>query len=111
MHNNIIKKDFSGDKIIYNVAPEYNRQLTVELQEDLIEALKSLEVSSVSLRFEHSADTTDFADTVCQFLKNSGYNVFANGYVMSNISRNEFSIKKHNSDPSFASIKIGSLSN
>jgi hypothetical protein len=110
MHN-IIQKDFSGDKIIYNVSPDYTRQLTDELQEEIISALKSLDVSSVSVRFEHSVDTTDFVDLVCQFLKNNGYKVYANGFTMSNISKNEFSIKRHNSDPTFASIKIGSLNN
>ena len=111
MVNTIIKKDFSGDKVIYNVSKEHIRQLTSELQEEIIAALKSLEVSSVSVRFEHSIDTTEFVDSVCQFLKTNGYQVYANGIVMSNITRDEFSIKRHNSDPSFASIKIGSLSN
>ena len=111
MANTIIKKDFSGDKVIYNVSPEYIRLLTDELQEEIISALKSLDVTSVSVRFEHSADTTEYVDSVCHFLKANGYQVYANGITMSNISKNEFSIKRHNSDPKFASIKIGALEN
>ena len=105
----IIQKNIFGNNIVYSVSPDFTRQLTQELQDEIISTLRSLNVSSVSIRFEHSSETAQFAGIVSQFLQDSGFGVFTNGVMMSEIQRNEFSIQKHPSDPNFAILKIGTL--
>ncbi len=105
----IIQKNIFGDNVVYSVSPDFTRQLTTELKNEMISTLKSLNVSSVSIRFEHSSETVQFAGIVSQFLQGNGFEVFANGVMMSEILRNEFSIQKHPSDPNFAILKIGTL--
>ena len=105
----IIQKNIFGDNIVYTVSPDFTRQLTPELKNEIISTLKSLNVSSVSIRFEHSSETAQFAGIVSQFLQDNGFGVFANGVMMSEIQRNEFSIQKHPSDSNFAILKIGTL--
>jgi len=105
----IIQKNIFGDNVVYSVSPDFTRRLTPELKNEIISALKSLNVSSVSIRFEHSSETAQFAEIVSQFLQENGFGVFVNGAMMSGIQRNEFSIQKHPSDPNFAILKIGTL--
>lgn len=105
----IIQKNIFGDNIIYNVSPDFTRELTIELEKEIISTLKYLNVSSVSIRFEYSSETAQFVEIVSRFLQNNGFGVFANGVMMSEIQRNEFSIQKHPSDPNFAILKIGTL--
>lgn len=105
----IIQKNVFGDNIIYNVSPNFTRQLTNELQQEIISTLTSLNVSSVAIRFEHGAETAEFVAMISQFLRDRGFTVYANGVMMSEITRNEFSIRKHPTDPLFAIIKIGPL--
>ena len=71
--------------------------------------MSSLKVTSVVIRYEVGAETLDYVTLVFQFLKENGFQVHTNGVMMSEITRNEFSIQKHPSDPSFAIIKIGPL--
>lgn len=106
---NIIQKNVFGTNNIFIVSPDFIRQLTLELKDEIIFTLKSLSVSSVSIRYEYSSETTQFVGIVSQFLQENEFVVFANGVMMSEIQRNEFSIQKHPSDPNFAIIKIGTL--
>ena len=105
----IIQKNVFGDNVIYNVSPNFSRQLTKELQEEIISILKTLNVTSVAIRYEHGAETAEFVNKVSEFLLNNGFPVYPNGVMMSEITRNEFSIQKHPTDPLFAIIKIGHL--
>jgi hypothetical protein len=105
----IIQKNIFGDNIVYSVSPDFTRQLTPELKDEIISTLRSLNVSSVSIRFEHSSETAEFAGIISHFLQDNGLGVFTNGVMMSEIQRNEFSIQKHPSDPNFAQLKIGTL--
>ena len=105
----IIQKNIFGDNIIFNISPNFTRVLTSELQIELITTLKELNVSAVSIRYEHGAETREFVNLISQFLSQNGFRVFSNGVMMSEILRNEFSIQKHPSDTSFAMIKIGPL--
>jgi len=105
----IIQKNVFGDNIIYNVSPNFSRQLTNELQNEIISTLTTLNVTLISIRYEHGAETAEFVDIISQFLSYNGYKVYANAVMMSEIKRNEFSIQKHPSDPLCAIIKIGPL--
>lgn len=81
--------------------------MTGELQKEIISTLSKLNVTSVAIRYEHGAETVEFVGIVSQFLIDNGFKVYANGVKMSEITRNEFSIQKHPSDPLFAIIEIG----
>lgn len=105
----IIQKNVFGDNIIYTVSPDFTRQLTDELKNEITSTMSSLKVTSVVIRYEVGAETLDYVTLVFQFLKENGFQVHTNGVMMSEITRNEFSIQKHPSDPSFAIIKIGPL--
>ena len=105
----IIQKNVFGDNIIYTVSPDFTRQLTDELKNEITSTMSSLKVTSAIIRYEHGAETLDYVTLVFQFLKENGFQVHTNSVMMSEITRNEFSIQKHPSDPSFAIIKIGSL--
>ena len=105
----IIQKNVFGDNIIYTVSPDFTRQLTDELKNEITSTMSSLKVTSVVIRYEVGAETLDYVTLVFQFLKENGFQVHTNSVMMSEITRNEFSIQKHPSDPSFAIIKIGSL--
>ena len=105
----IIQKNIFGDNIVYSVSPDFTRQLSPELKDEIISTLKNIIISSISIRFEHTSETVQFAGIISQFLQDNGFGVFTNGVMMSEIQRNEFSIQKHPSDPNFAILKIGSL--
>ena len=109
LFRSIIQKNVFGDNIIYTVSPDFTRQLTDELKNEITSTMSSLKVTSVVIRYEVGAETLDYVTLVFQFLKENGFQVHTNGVMMSEITRNEFSIQKHPSDPSFAIIKIGSL--
>jgi len=47
----IIQKNIFGDNIIYSVSPDFTRQLTDELQKEILSTLSALNVSSVVIRF------------------------------------------------------------
>ncbi|MBS1600606.1 MAG: hypothetical protein JST75_20445 [Bacteroidetes bacterium] len=106
---NFIQKNVFGDNLIYTVSPNFSRQLTSELKEEIIFLLNTFNATSVSIRFEHGSETAEFATLVAQFLTNNKFNVYKNEVMMSEIKRNEFSIKQHPSDSGFAIIKIGSI--
>lgn len=105
----IIQKNVFGDNVIYYVSPNFTRQLTPDLQNEIISTLTTLNVTAVSIRFEHSGETSEFVNIIAQFLRQNGFAVYVNGIMMSEIQRNEFSFQKHPSDPAFAIIKIGTL--
>ncbi len=105
----IIQKNVFGDNVVYYVSPDFTRNLTDELKTQIILALRTLNVSSVAIRCEHVAEAVQFATIVSQFLRESGFQVYMNTVMMSEIQRNEFSIQKHPSDPDFAIIKIGPI--
>ncbi len=105
----IIQKNVFGDNIINTVSPNFSRQLTNEVQKEIIATLRTLNVTSVAIRFENGAEPSEFVAKVSKFLADNGFKVFANGVMMSEITRNEFSIQKHPSDPAFAIIKIGPI--
>jgi hypothetical protein len=48
----IIQKNIFGDNIVYSVSPDFTRQLTPELKNEIITTLKNINVLSVSIRFE-----------------------------------------------------------
>lgn len=56
----IIQKNIFGDNIVYNMSPNFTRQLPIELQNDLISTLNSWYVSSISIRFEYSSETAQY---------------------------------------------------
>lgn len=105
----IIQKNVFGDNIIYSVSPDFTRQLTDELQKEILSTLSALNVSSVAIRYEHGAETGEYVLKISQFLKDNDFKVFQNGVMMSEIKRNEFSIQKHPSDSQFAMMKIGPI--
>lgn len=105
----ILQKNVFGDNIIYHVSPDFSRQLTEDLKNEIITALKTFGVSCVTIRYEHTAETAEYVTNVGQFLQQNGFTVHSTQVMMSEIQRNEFSIEKHPSDPNFAKIKIGPL--
>lgn len=106
----IVQKNVFGDNIIYQVSPNYTRNLNKELETEIISILRALGVSSIIIRIENGAETKQFAQTVAKFLIKNGFNnVKIIPVMMSEITRGEFSIQKHPSDPDFAIIKIGPL--
>jgi len=105
----IIQKNVFGDNIIYSVSPDFTRQLTDELQKEILSTLSALNVSSVVIRFEHGAETAEYVQKISQFLEENGFKVYLNGVMMSEIKRNEFTIQKHQSDSQFAKMIIGPI--
>ena len=105
----IIQKNVFGNNIIYNVPPIYTRQLTIELQKEIIQLLESNNISSVVIRYEHGGETSEFSMIIAQFLRANDYKINLNCCMMSEIKRNEFTIQKHPSDPSYALIQLGSI--
>jgi hypothetical protein len=105
----IIQKNVFGDNIIYSVSPDFTRQLTDELQREILSTLSELNVSAVAIRFELGSETGEYVLKISQFLDKHGFKVYSNRVMMSEITRNEFSIQKHPSDSQVAIMKIGPL--
>lgn len=96
----------AGDKYVIG---GISRVLTKSLKDSVIANLSSLQVSSVSIQFEYDSETKSFVREVASFLKSQGYKVYGDNDVRigSGISKNEFMIKKHPTDATFAVIRIG----
>lgn len=105
----IIQKNVFGDNIIYNIPPIYTRQLTIELQKEIIQLLEINNIASVVIRYEHGGETSEFSMRIANFLGDIGYKVNLNCCMMSEIKRNEFTFQKHPSVPSYALIQIGPI--
>jgi hypothetical protein len=105
----IIQKNVFGDNIIYNVPPIYSRQLTTELQKEIISVLESNNIKGIMVRFEHGGETGEFANKIAQFLIDNNYTARTMGVMASEIQRNEFSIQRNPGDPTWAFIKIGPI--
>lgn len=105
----IIQKNIFGDNIIYQVSPNFTRNLDIDLKSEILNTLKNLNVTSVTIRFESSGESAEFVAKITNFLKSENFAVYSTGVMMSEIQRNQFTIEKHPSDPNFAKISIGTL--
>jgi hypothetical protein len=105
----IVTNNQIGNNTVYNVSPSFSRKLTDSQKQEVITTLKAMRVSKVSIRFEHTAETKEFVESLRSFLIRSGFSVVVNGVMMSEIQRGEFGIRIHPSDPTFAMLTIGSL--
>lgn len=105
----IEQKNVFGKNII-NLQP-VERDITENQKKEILDFINTNGITSVSLRFEYSAEAKDFAKKVSTFLKASKLNVYGEDdtRVDSGINRGEFYIQKHPSDNSFAIINIGSI--
>ena len=85
------------------------RELTNIQKNDILNQLQTLGVRSVAIHFEYDSETKNFVQNLVYFLKNKGYVVYGDNDLRqgSGISKNEFTIIKHPSDPDFAIIRIG----
>jgi|GEM_PF-1251656 len=104
----IIQKNIFGDNVIFQVPPNYSRVLDNQLKKEILSLFNTLGMKSATIRFENGAETKEFAGKVRLFLLDSGVtpvNTVSMG--QSDIERNEFSIKQHPSDTSWAMINIG----
>jgi hypothetical protein len=107
----IIQKSVFGDNILHYFVPEtFVRKFDDDLKKELNEALRALNPQRIRIRFEHGGETQEFAELVANFLIGEGFNLEqVLPVMMSEIPRNEFSIKPHEADNALIVIRIGSL--
>lgn len=104
----VLQKNINEDSVIYTVSPDFSRQLTNELQAEIIFVLTELNIATVEIQFEYSADTAEFASFLSYFLSTNGYVFCEKVSMKSEMKKNEFSIQIDPSDSLRAIIRIGS---
>jgi hypothetical protein len=106
----IVQKNIFGDNIVYSVSPNFTRNLNEELQREILNILKEMDVESIKIRYENGGETNEFSNIIAQFLQNNGFrNIFLQPVLMSEIQRSQFTIEKITDDTNFAMICIGPI--
>ena len=111
MVKGVIQRNVFGNNVINLVSDpsSFYRELTDGSKRKILDFLELNDLTSVVIRFEFTAESSELVQKINQFLLENNYKVYITSVMQSEIIRNQFTIERHPSDDTFAFIKIGSV--